>query len=198
MRNITKSVAILSLIVIVTPAQAKKQPTLTPMELQSLQSREFRAPKNQVFSSLVSVFQDMGYQISEADMASGFITAGSANKNKTSFLEAMGGLQSHGATRATAFVEEMPSGLTRARLNFMNTKNSSSGWGRSSSNDKPILEPKTYQVAFERIEQALFERGALTKSAPTPAMVAPVVVPPAVVPSTNTNSTVPTIPPKQN
>ena len=151
-----------------SPADAKKKPDLTPMELQALQSREYQTTKDQVFSSIVSVFQDLGYQISAADMGSGFITAGSANKNKTGFFEAMAGMSSSGSTRATAFVESMPSGYTRARLNFMNTKNSSSAYGRNSANDKPILDPKTYQVAFERVEQALFERRALTKTA-TPA-----------------------------
>lgn len=148
-----------------SPASAKKKPEPTPMELQALQSREFRTTKDQLFSSVVSVFQDLGYQISAADMASGFITAGSANKNKTGFLEAMAGMRSSGASRATAFIELMPSGLTRARLNFMNTKNSSSAYGSSSSKDKAVLDPQTYQLAFGRVEQALFERGALTKTA---------------------------------
>ena len=148
---------------VTSPAYAK-HPALTPMELQSLQSREFKTSKDQVFSSVVSVFQDMGYQISAADMSSGFITAGSPSKNKTSFFEALGGAVSSGASRVTAFVETMPSGLTRARLNFMNTKNTSGQFGGASAKDTPILEPKTYQLAFERVEEALFERGALTKT----------------------------------
>lgn len=154
------------------PVEARKAPVLTPMELQALQSREYKTSKDQVFSSVVSVFQDMGYQIGGADVTSGFINATSANKNKTGFFEAMAGVSSSGASRVTAFVETMPSGLTRVRLNFMNTKNSSSRFG-SSANDKPILDPKTYQVAFEHIEEALFERGALTKTAPQSAAQAP-------------------------
>lgn len=174
-----------------TPAEAKKI-ELTPMELQAIQSREFKAPKDQVFSSVVSVFQDIGYQMSGADLASGFILAGSANKNKTGFFEAMGGMRSSGATRATAYIESMPSGFTRARLNFMNTKNSSSGYGSSSSKDKPILDAKTYQVVFERIEQALFERGALTKTAPAPTMMPTPVS--ATSMTTPTPTSVPTTP----
>ena len=161
-------VALVGITLTTYPAVAKKRPEMTPMQLQALQSREYKTTKDQVFASMVSVFQDLGYQISGADMASGFITAGSANKNKTGFFEAMAGMRSSGQTRATAFVEQMPSGLTRVRLNFLNTKNSSSAYGSSTSNDRPILEPKTYQIAFERVEQALFERSALTKTA-TPA-----------------------------
>ena len=150
---------------VASPAVAKKPPALTPMELQSLQSREYQTSKDQVFSSVVSVFQDLGYQIGAAEINTGFISAGSANKNKTGFFEALAGMRSSGGSRVTAFVETMPSGLTRVRLNFMNTKNSSSAYGSSSSKDTPVLDPKTYQVAFEHIEEALFERGALTKTA---------------------------------
>lgn len=165
MRNKFVVAALIGATMMAAPAYAKKAPQLTPMELQSLQSREYQTSKDQVFSSIVSVFQDLGYQISAADMASGFITAGSGNKNKTGFFEAMIGMRSSGGSRVTAFVETMPSGLTRARLNFMNTKNSSSAYGSNSSKDTPVLDPKTYQVAFEHIEEALFERGALTKTA---------------------------------
>jgi len=179
-----KSVLLIAFAITATtasPVEARKPPPLTPMELQALQSREYKTSKDQVFSSVVSVFQDMGYQIGGAEVTSGFINATSANKNKTGFFEAMAGVTASGASRVTAFVETMPSGLTRVRLNFMNTKNSSSRFG-SSSNDKPILDPKTYQVAFEHIEEALFERGALTKTA-APATSAPAVSPAAVAPA---------------
>jgi hypothetical protein len=178
MRKGTVVAALLGIAIIASPAQAKKAPVLTPMELQALQSREYQTSKDQVFPSVMSVFQDLGYQIGNADVTTGFITAGSANKNKTSFFEALGGVQSSGASRVTAFIETMPSGLTRVRLNFMNTKNSSSRFG-SSANDKPILEPKTYQIAFEHIEEALFERGALTKTPVAATAVAPSVTPAA-------------------
>lgn len=163
------------------PAAAKKAPELTPMELQALQSREYKTTKDQVFSSVVTVFQDLGYQVGSADIASGLVTATSAMKNRTNFFEALGGARSSGGSRATAFVETMPSGLTRVRLNFLNTKNTSSLYGSSSSNDKPVLDPKTYQIAFEHIEEALFERGALTKT--------PANVPGAVAPAAPTTAT---------
>ncbi len=193
-------VAFAGLSLVASPATARKAPPLTPMEMQALQSREYQTGKDQVFPAVVSVFQDLGYQISAADVTSGFITAGSANKNKTGFFEAMAGMRSSGASRVTAFIETMPSGLTRVRLNFMNTKNSSSMYGASSSNDKALLDPKTYQVAFEHIEEALFERGALTKAAPVSAQAT--VQPPtsvqsvATVPPTPAAATAPPPDPK--
>lgn len=193
MRNKLLTAALLGSAIMASPVEAKKAPALTPMELQALQSREYKTSKDQVFSSVVTVFQDLGYQINSADVASGLVTAASANKNKTSFFEAWAGVRSSGGSRVTAFIETMPSGLTRARLNFLNTKNSSSWYGSSTSNDKPILDPKTYQVAFEHIEEALFERGALTKTAPAiPAAATPTIAPAAVVaPTTATPAVTP-------
>lgn len=145
------------------PTSAKKV-ELTPMELQSLQTHEYKTTKDQVFASVVSVFQDLGYQVSQAEMASGFIAAESANKNKTSFLDALAKQSGSGSTKATAFIEQMPSGMTRVRLNFLNTKTTSGLYG-GGKQDKPVLDQQTYQTAFNRIDEALFERGALTKTA---------------------------------
>lgn len=69
------------------PALAAKKPQLTPMQIQAMQQKEFEAPKAALFSSVVDVFQDLGYTINSADMASGFITAESATVNKTGFWD---------------------------------------------------------------------------------------------------------------
>jgi hypothetical protein len=162
------AILIASLIAITlgTPACARKV-EMTPMELQALQSHEYKTTKDQVFASIVSVFQDLGYQVAQADMNSGFISAESANKNKTSFMDALARQSGSGSTKATAFIEQMPSGMTRVRLNFLNTKTTSGLYG-GGKQDKPVLDQQTYLTAFNRIDEALFERGALTKTA-TPA-----------------------------
>ncbi|QYE35125.1 hypothetical protein KZX46_20835 [Polymorphobacter sp. PAMC 29334] len=154
-----------SLVALISAPVVAKKVEMTPMQLQALQTHEYKTTKDQVFASVVSVFQDLGYQVAQADMGSGFITAESANKNKTNVLQAFAGMSASGHTRATAFIEQMPSGMSRVRLNFLNTKNSSTAYGRSSADDKPVLDPQTYQTAFNRIDEALFERGALTKTA---------------------------------
>jgi hypothetical protein len=150
------SVAIVS----ATPGLAKKKPELTPMELQALQSHEYETTKEILFASVVSVFQDLGYQLENADMGSGFVTASSATKNKTGFLDILAKQSSSGNTRATAFVEAMPNGMARVRLNFLDSKVSSSMWGQSSKNDKPILDAQTYKVAWDKIDEAIFVRNA--------------------------------------
>lgn len=179
----TASVALLS----GTPAEAKKKPEMTSLELQALQSHEYETTKEILFASVVSVFQDLGYQLSNADLPSGFITASSPMKNKTSIWDALGSSKGSGNTKVTAFVEQMPGGRARVRLNFVNSKTTSGMWGGSSAEDKPIFDPITYKVAWDKIDEAVFTRTATTAvTVPTPAVAAeskpaPIVVNPAAV-----------------
>lgn len=177
----TASVALLS----GTPVEAKKKPEMTSLELQALQSHEYETTKEILFASVVSVFQDLGYQLSNADLPSGFITASSPMKNKTSIWDALGSSKGSGNTKVTAFVEQMPGGRARVRLNFVNSKTTSGMWGGSSAEDKPIFDPITYKVAWDKIDEAVFTRTATTAvTVPTPAVAAeskpaPIVVNPA-------------------
>ncbi len=154
----------------VAPQQQK--PPMTPLEIQSLQTREYEAPKKIVFASVVSVFQDLGYTIKGADLTTGFINAESAAQNTSIgpeteiFIDVLGGVlggqpvtttQSVEQTVATAFIEEIK-GVTRVRLNFVTTRQSSSAQGQNSRRDTPILDVRIYTNAFERIENAIFIR----------------------------------------
>jgi hypothetical protein len=142
-------------------AEAKKKPTMTPMELQAIQSKEFEVTKDDLFSAVMTVTQDLGYQVESADLQTGFITAASATENKTGFFEAMAGMSASGNTRMTAFIQQMPNKMSKVRLNFLNSKNSSSAYGRNSSQDKPILDPAVYNNAWEKIDEAIFVINAL-------------------------------------
>lgn len=175
-KNVSLAIAASLAVCMAAPAYAKKAPQLTPMELQAIQSKEFQTPKETLFAATMSVFQDLGYTINSAEMQTGFITANSPMANKTNFWGAMAGVASQGMTRATAFVEAMPNGYSRIRLNFVNTVQSSSAYGRSSQADKPILDPAPYKAAWEKIDEALFVRNALAAPAPAPS-AAPVSTP---------------------
>lgn len=152
----------LAFALISSPTMAAKPPKMTPMELQSIQSREFETDKATAFGAVMSVIQDLGYIVESADLSSGFVTAASPAENKTSFFGALAGEVASGNTKMTAFLMQLPNSRTRVRLNFVNTKNSSSSYGRSSSQDKPILDANIYNNAWERIEEALFVIGALS------------------------------------
>lgn len=131
---------------------------MTSLEIQAFQKHEFEAPERAVFGAVLSVFQDLGYIVESADRDTGFITAASASTNKTGFWEAMGNQSSSGQTRVTAFVEEIRENLVTVRLNFVDTKNTSSLYGQQSIRDTPIVDPQVYQAAFDKIADAVFIR----------------------------------------
>src|SRR5262245_37701719 len=130
-RLIARACALMALAVLVVGCATAPAQQPTSLQIQAFQTKEFENPEFVVFSSVLSVFQDLGYIIESADRATGFITAGSPTSNKTGFWEAMGGVSSSGQTRATAFVEEVRPGFTSVRLNFLNTKKQSSLYGQS-------------------------------------------------------------------
>lgn len=141
-------------------------PAPTALQIQAYQTKEFETTKTIAFGSVLSVFQDLGYIVQSADKDTGFITAASPAGNKTGFWEAMGGVTSSGQTKATAFVEEIRSGFASVRLNFVDTKRQSSIYGQTADQDKPILDPKAYQVAFEKIDSAIFVRSGTRAATP--------------------------------
>jgi hypothetical protein len=147
----------ITLIVLVSGCAMNKPPELTPLEIQSLQTRDFSSSKNIVFPSVISVFQDLGYTIKNADKDTGIIMAESAAKSDST--SRFFGVSSVSQTSATAFVEEIGK-ITKVRLNFVTVNNKSYGYGQTDREDTPILEAATYRNAFERIENAIFVRKA--------------------------------------
>jgi hypothetical protein len=135
---------------------ASPPPPKTSLELQAIQAREMDATKAVAFASVMSVFQDLGYVISSADLATGFLTAKSPTKSHKVFL----GPNVMEDTKATAFVEDMPNSRARVRLNFVYCNRTSSKKGRVGENETPVESPVVYQKAFERIDEAIFLRKA--------------------------------------
>ena len=142
-------------------------PVLTPLEIQSLQTREYEHDKTIVFASAMSVFQDLGYIVNSADLDTGLITTESpATSDRATFparltilpeLMVWSDVSSVVQTKATAFIEQIGN-RSRVRLNFVVTRQDSSVHGQISRRDTPILDAAVYQNAFERIENAIFVR----------------------------------------
>ena len=142
-------------------------PVLTPLEIQSLQTREFEHDQAVVFASTMSVFQDLGYIVNSADLDTGLITTESpATSDRATFparltilpdLMVWSDVTSVVQTKATAFIEQIGN-RSRVRLNFVTTRQDSSVHGQTSRRDTPILDATVYQNAFERIENAIFVR----------------------------------------
>lgn len=150
--------AFIGLVLLFAGCATTKAPTLTPLEIQSLQTREYERGTDVVFPSVISVFQDLGYIIKSADKETGLITAeGTAKSDQASKFWL--GVAKVSQTSATAFIEDIGK-MTKVRLNFVVSKKTSSSWGRSDREDTPILDASVYNNAFERIENAIFVRSA--------------------------------------
>ncbi|MFO1375030.1 MAG: hypothetical protein U1E99_10695 [Agitococcus sp.] len=138
--------------------QIAPQNTLTPLEIQSLQTREYEHGKDIVFPSVMSVFQDLGYTIKSADKDTGLITAQSAAKSDA-VSKILLGVSDVSQTSATAFIEQIGK-MTKVRLSFVAGSQKSYGYGQTDRQETPILTAETYKNAFERIESAIFVRSS--------------------------------------
>jgi hypothetical protein len=146
----------LSLFLTLSACQMEPEINLTPLEIQSMQSRAYDKPKDIVFPSVMSVLQDLGYSIKVADINTGLITAESTAKSNLA-MKVWLGIAEVSQTTADAFIEEVQ-GKTKVRINFINVVKQSSSWGQNDREDKQILDPVPYQNAFEKVENAIFVR----------------------------------------
>lgn len=127
----------------------------TSLEIQAIQSREFEAGKRTVFNATLSVFQDMGFTIVSADFDTGFISTKSPTKARDIFL---GGKEMR-HSKATAFIEEISQGKTRARVNFVH-ETLESNEGTQKNEDLADMDPAIYEKTFSKIQEAVFIRKA--------------------------------------
>lgn len=148
-------IIILSLIMI-SGCVATVQPEKTSLEIQAIQAKQFETTKKIAFASVLSVFQDLGYIIGSADLETGFITAKSPTKSSYGWM----GYEMKD-TKTTAFIEELVPNNTTVRLNFVDTKETSSGYGAKTSKDTPLFDPVLYQNAFSKIQEAIFIRSSI-------------------------------------
>jgi hypothetical protein len=109
----------------------------------------------------MSVFQDLGYVVNSASLETGFISAESPLKGADgmqAFLENISNMRSEGKTAVTAFVEEIGGKTTKVRLNFVQRDKMLREQGQQANREKPILDPKVYESAFNKIGDAIFIR----------------------------------------
>ncbi len=142
------------------------KPSMTPLEVELMQSKTFNVNKKALFNATMSVFQNQGYIIQSASLATGFITAKSPShtsntpENASALSKALASLFSTTNytydVMATALVTERGSTRSHVRLNLVAQSNVSTKSGQNSSNDTPILNAKVYQNLFTRIEQSIF------------------------------------------
>lgn len=165
-----------------------KEPKLTGLALQQIQSRDMEATSDTVFKSVMTVLQDSGFRIMSADKDTGLITAQGSSESKIIYNIWFGFGSKKQIPIVSAFVEERGINLTRVRLNFV----MSTGKSRNAFTDeKPVEDSQVYKDAFERIEKEIFTRQAML-SAPPPNPSPPVQQTPSAVPVGSTTALAPT------
>lgn len=135
--------AILSSCSSFTPA-----PQMTSLQIQAMQSREVSTTKKIAFASVMTVFQNFGYIISSAEYDTGFITAESPS-------ESGGWFASSERTKVTAFIQQVNDNTARIRLNFVSRVEYDSQQNVI-IRDYAIMDPATYQKAFNQIQEEIF------------------------------------------
>lgn len=143
-----------------------KTPEMTPLQIQAMQSRDIEGTYKTVFASLMSVLQDAGYRIENADRDTGLVTGVGSSKGKLTYNLFTGFGKSKKSPIVSAFAEEINANTTRVRLNFVMAKIKSTGYGSQPQDEEPVLEAAVYQDAFEKINQAVFIRNSMTEASP--------------------------------
>lgn len=144
----------LGVLLVLAGCETMPKSTKTALELQSIQSKEFETNKKVAFAAVLSVFQDVGYTVSSANLDTGLITAKSPTK--AGFQLFVG--QTMEDIKATAFVEEIVANRTKVRINLVSSKETSSGYGMKGGYEIPIETPETYQDIFAKVQQGIFVR----------------------------------------
>ena len=145
---------ILALSIILTGCETMPKSTKTALELQSIQTKEFEASKKVAFAATLSVFQDVGYTVTSANLDTGLITAKSPTKQD--FVLFVG--QRMRDVKATAFVEEIVNNRTKVRVSLVNSSETSNGYGMKGGHETPEESPEVYQDIFAKVQQGIFVR----------------------------------------
>lgn len=164
----------------VSPAEAKKQPQVSGLALQQIQSRDYEIGKEISFPAVMTVLQDAGYRIAEADKDTGLITGAASTKSATTYNIFWGLGKKKRTPVVSAFVEDRGRG-SRVRLNFVLSTTKSRIYGVGSADEEPIMDPAIYRDAFEKIEKEIFVRQALAAPPPPAQTAAPASAPVAAV-----------------
>jgi hypothetical protein len=174
-------IAMSTCILAAAPAEAKKKPEVSGLALQQIQSRDYEVGKDVSFPAVMTVLQDSGYRIAEADKDTGLITATASTKSVTTYNIFWGLGKKKRTPVVSAFVENRGAG-SRVRLNFVLSTSKSRIYGVGSADEEPITDPAVYRDAFEKVEKEIFVRQALNSPAPKvqpTAAVAPTTAPAA-------------------
>jgi len=116
-----------------------KTPPMTPLQIQSMQTHEFEGNKEEVFASVMSVLQDSGYRIENADLPTGLIAGVGSSKGKLTYNLLFGFGKSKKSPIVSAYIEKFGP-MVRVRLNFVMAKVKSTAYGSQPQDEEPVLD----------------------------------------------------------
>lgn len=189
MRNI--GLAVGACVLLAMPAAAKKEPELSGLQLQQIQSRDFEVSKDITFPAVMSVLQDAGYRINSADKDTGLITGQGSSTSKMTYNILWGFGNKKRSPVVSAYIEARGQNMSRIRLSFVMAVTKGGIYGTRAADEEPIVDPAAYTDAFEKISQAVFIRQTVDGAPSVPASTAT-----AAVPNTSAAVTQVSTPPK--
>jgi len=162
LRNFAITLSVGALLVSAPVWSKEKAPELSGLALQQIQSKDYETTADIVFPSVVTILQDSGYRITEADKTSGFVSGVGSAEAKTTYNIWWGLGKKKTIPMVSVFVEQRGPSITRVRMNFVLSKAKT----RSAYTDEtPITDTAVYRDAFEKLEKEIFIRQSM--NAPT-------------------------------
>ena len=151
-----------------------KAQEMTPLQISTMQSREYEITRRLAFDSAMGMFQDMGYTIDAADWDTGLIKAHTTGREGSAFFKVNEQIE------ASMFIRSMGEKKVVVRINLHRRAHGEQtgagtvgsmaigmivpfgGWIASEAaregarDDSVVLDPTVYQSIFEKYENSLF------------------------------------------
>ncbi len=148
-----------SLLFMMGCASTPPQPTLSPMQIRQMSTKEFNGNYKQVMKSTIVVLQDQGYIIQNTDFNTGLIFAEKDVEKEATSQEAWDRiLIGHAAKvtkgakiKVTATVDERSSVVSEVRFNAQQVDIKGNTFGDSMGSPVAIQDPIVYKSLFDQI-----------------------------------------------
>ena len=131
-------------------------PTLTPLQVQLMQTKTYNVTKKQLFNAVVAVLQNQSYTIESANLNTGFVRANSATHQQAESifreLSSAPPLPNY-FFAASAFVTQLGPHKAHVRISIVKSAGSAT---------TPVLKAPVYQQFFTHVQQELFVSTGLT------------------------------------
>ena len=157
---------LLSIVALLASCGTSKQ--LTPAEIKAMTTTQINESYDLVFSSAVSFLQSQGFLITDADKATGFITASKQDDNNLALVSKilLGSATESYTVQTSIFIQKLRDGLTEVKLTLYQGKVESDLIGESQTESKTVTnslvkKAKTYQSWLDALKKEVENRKAL-------------------------------------